>query len=457
MSKWKRIALICFSSLVLGLAPLGAAIAQVKVTAATPSSTYQGTVSLDVVVSGSGFDPSAKAQYFVSGTINPGGITVTKVVFRKSTEIVTTIDVAEGAVLANFDIQVMLDSGRKGKGTTLFSVKAKPTGPPAAPAYPPGRFYHAIASNGGTTTQTSRLYMFGGMSTWSSWLGDLWAYANAGSSGGTWTLIPGGTSTPSPRRSFGWSCGAGQCVAANGITSGFIKETWIFSESTQTWSQVNCRRVLCPSFRMGPTMAYDPARGIHVMFGGDGNTTMLADTFTFNTVTKAWKQLSGGTVPQARAVAAATFVPDLGRIVMFGGYTWNSDTPLQDMYSWTGAGWESVGYTNSPIDVPALWNQSMAWDPIGRRLIVTGGFVDSGHTPNTQTWYVTFTNATGAWQATWTLASGIGCQSAAGSPPDPVVHPGALMTYDLAARVQVFFGGELAGGEFSYANTVECR
>jgi hypothetical protein len=42
------------------------------------------------------------------------------------------------------------------------------------------------------------------------------------------------------------------------------------------------------------------------------------------------------------------------------------------------------------------------------------------------------------------------------SPPDPVVHPGAHMAYDVAAQVQVFFGGELAGGESSYANTVEC-
>jgi hypothetical protein len=135
-----------------------------------------------VVVSGSGFN-NREGEYFVSGTTNPGGIVVRNVTFRSSTELVTTIDVADTADLASFDIVVTLDSGRKGKGTTLFSVKPKPTGPSAAPTYPPGRFYHAMASNGGTTTQTSRLYMFGGMSTWSSWLGDLWSYSNAGSTG----------------------------------------------------------------------------------------------------------------------------------------------------------------------------------------------------------------------------------------------------------------------------------
>ena len=129
MSNWKRIAACCGSMLLLGLAPAGAALAQVKVTAANPSSAYQDTIALDVVVSGSGFDPSAKVQYLVTGTTNPGGITVRNVRFNSSKELVTTIDVAATADLASFDILVTLSSGRKGKGTTLFTVKAKSTNP----------------------------------------------------------------------------------------------------------------------------------------------------------------------------------------------------------------------------------------------------------------------------------------------------------------------------------------
>jgi hypothetical protein len=348
-----------------------------------------------------------------------------------------------------------LSSGRRGKGTSLFSVKAKPN---AMPTYPPGRFYHSIASNGGTTTATSRLYMFGGMNTYSSFLGDLWSYSNAGSTGATWTFIPPGTSAPSPRRGIGWSCGGGQCIASHGVATGFYKETWIFTESTQVWSKVACgRRVVCPSQRMHPAMAYDPLRGVHILFGGDGWTSELNDTYAFNGATRTWKQMTGGTAPPSRVAAAAAFAPDFGRIVMHGGYTWSDNSPRNDMYSWNGTAWGIVPYTNPLADVPALWNHDMAWDPVGRRLIVTGGFMDSAHAmPNNKTWYVTFSNSSGAWRATWTLASGIGCQSATSSPPDPVVHSGAHMAYDPAAQVQVFFGGELAGGESSYANTVEC-
>ena len=162
MNAWKRINLTFLLLLVLGLAPFGAAVAQIKVTAAMPASAVQGTISLDVVVSGSGFNSSAKVQYFVSGTTNPGGITVWSVRVNSSNELVTTIDVADTADLASFDIIVTLDSGRKGKGTTLFSVKAKPNGT-VTPTYPPARYWHAFASNGGDTTGTSRLYMFGGI------------------------------------------------------------------------------------------------------------------------------------------------------------------------------------------------------------------------------------------------------------------------------------------------------
>ena len=130
MSNWKRIAACCGSMLLLGLAPAGAALAQVKVTAANPSSAYQDTIALDVVVSGSGFDPSAKVQYLVTGTTNPGGITVRNVRFNSSKELVTTIDVAATADLASFDIVVTLRSRRKGKGTTLFTVKQKPNDTP---------------------------------------------------------------------------------------------------------------------------------------------------------------------------------------------------------------------------------------------------------------------------------------------------------------------------------------
>jgi hypothetical protein len=90
-------------------------------------------------------------------------------------------------------------------------------------------------------------------------------------------------------------------------------------------------------------------------------------------------------------------------------------------------------------------------------MIVAKGLLTSGWAPSEDIWYVTFSNSTGAWRATWTLASGIGCQAAASSPPDAVVHAGARMAFDPVANTMVFFGGTSSNPLTIHGNTVECQ
>ena len=111
--------------------------AQVTVTSADPSSAVQGTVSLDVTVNGNGFDSTAQVKFLVTGTADPGGITVKKVAVKGSKRLVATVDVADTAAVNKFDIEVALSNGRKGKGTTLFSVQAKVATGPCASATDP--------------------------------------------------------------------------------------------------------------------------------------------------------------------------------------------------------------------------------------------------------------------------------------------------------------------------------
>ena len=87
-------------------------------------------------MTGSGFDSTAAVNFLVTGTTNPGGVTVKKVTFNSSKKLTATIDVADNANVSKFDIEVVLSQGRKGKGTTLFSV-AKKAGPAPIPVPPP--------------------------------------------------------------------------------------------------------------------------------------------------------------------------------------------------------------------------------------------------------------------------------------------------------------------------------
>ena len=98
---------------------------QVQVSAAAPASTAQGTINLNVKVTGKGFKNGANAKWFVTGTTDPGGVTVNSTTFVNSGELTANITVADTASIANFDIQVLNSDGRGGKGTELFAVTPK--------------------------------------------------------------------------------------------------------------------------------------------------------------------------------------------------------------------------------------------------------------------------------------------------------------------------------------------
>ena len=100
--------------------------AQISVTSATPNSTTQGTVNLNVTVGGKGFKAGAIAQWFVSGTMNPGGVTVNSTAFVNSNTLTANITVSSTAYVGGFDIVVKNTDGRSGKGTELFAVQSPP-------------------------------------------------------------------------------------------------------------------------------------------------------------------------------------------------------------------------------------------------------------------------------------------------------------------------------------------
>lgn len=96
--------------------------AQIQVKSSSPNSAAQGTINLDVTVSGSGFKNGAQAQWFVSGTTNPGGVTVNSTKFVSSSALTANITVSSTATISGYDIQVKNSDGRTGKGTDLFAV-----------------------------------------------------------------------------------------------------------------------------------------------------------------------------------------------------------------------------------------------------------------------------------------------------------------------------------------------
>ena len=440
IAKIASLALAAIACLLLAL-PLAAAPpgggggGKVSVTAAYPPEAFQGE-ELIVTVSGSGFDAGSAVSYLVTGTSDASQVQVLSVQYISSSELKTYIRLKTNAVPTDYDIEVQTTSGRKGKGTTLFRVKQGGPPPPPPPlTEPSARYWHNFTGNGSTASATSRLYLFGG--TDQAIVPDSFWYFNVAMA--NWTLAPTGSTQPSARQHAGFSCGGGLCVAANGGSFAALKDTWVYAEASATWSELNCKRFLCPSARWMPTMAYDSARGYHLLFGGrppSGSVgDVLSDTYTFSNATGRWTQQKPSAAPSGRRSAAATFVAGpVNRVVLFGGQIEFVDV-LCDMWSWTGSTWQEILQTN-PNEGPCLHSHSLAWD--GARLIVTGGYVDYNDTPNDSVWTFAFTpdGKAGTWTyyPDWSLYF----NQCAGS---GVIRPGAFMAYDRPSGALVYFGG----------------
>jgi len=133
----------CAALLFAAVALLAAPPAQEPtVTAAVPDMAEQGTTGLVVTISGSNFGTDAQVDFLVTGTEDPGGVSVrpgsVKRLNPKTLE--ATIDVAPEAQYQNkFDIRVRTN-GRTGKGTELFRVLEKTTGG-GGDSTPPGDVY----------------------------------------------------------------------------------------------------------------------------------------------------------------------------------------------------------------------------------------------------------------------------------------------------------------------------
>jgi len=167
-----------------------------------------------------------------------------------------------------------------------------------------------FTSNGGIDVVASRLYMYGGAGAdWQAVPADLWYF---GSYVDKWTLVtPSSTVNPDRRQWTGLSCGAGTCVMATGSNGfGLVDETWVYNEATNLWTKAACgRRAPCPSPRQMTTMAFDPERGNHLLFGGIGSTAGLDDTQTFDPMTLKWTLRAPALKPSERNRAAAVHVP----------------------------------------------------------------------------------------------------------------------------------------------------
>lgn len=113
-----------------------------------------------------------------------------------------------------------------------------------------------------------------------------------------------------------------------------MQDLWAFDGAG--WSQVMTRTA--PPPRRRAALAWDSHRQRLVLFGGNSSADILGDTWEFDGVD--WIDRSGapGPAPTPRSEAVLVFEPDLGVMLLRGGFGGSVPQPY-DTWSWDGTRW----------------------------------------------------------------------------------------------------------------------
>jgi hypothetical protein len=229
----------------------------------------------------------------------------------------------------------------------------------------------------------------------------------------TWTQqFPWTTPTARGDASIAYDPATGQLVLFGGNENGsWFSDTWTWDGSD--WTKLS--PATSPPACQSCSMAYDPATGQLVLFSsGSGG----AETWTWDG--SDWTEQSPSTSPLARAYASMAYDPGTGQLVLFGGE--NSGDDLSDTWTWDGADWTEQSPSMSP---QARQGASMAYDPGTGQLVLFGGDVGAD---DAYTWI-------------WNGSTWIALLPST----SPSARYLASMAYDAGTGQLVLFGGENAG------------
>ena len=228
---------------------------------------------------------------------------------------------------------------------------------------------------------------------------------------------------PSARNShaMAYDSARGVTVLFGGQDGGgnILNDTWEWNGTN--WIKQNPAN--SPDARAFHAMAYDSARGVTVLFGGYGNNGFLNDTWEWNGTN--WTQRNPANSPSGRNAHAMAYDSARGVTTLFGGQSSNGN--LNDTWEWNGAAWTQRNPANSPSGRNA---HAMAYDSARGVTTLFGGFNGNGNLNDTWEWN----------GANWTK------QSPASTPPARYSH---AMAYDSARGVTTLFGGFNGNGNLN--------
>jgi hypothetical protein len=166
--------------------------------------------------------------------------------------------------------------------------------------------------------------------------------------------------------------------AYHGVPLKLRNDTWQFSNGT--WTQVTPTK--SPSVRTEAALVELGKTGVMVLFGGEtyenSRWYSLGDTWRF--AGGVWKNVSkhSGASPSKRSAAAMAYDPAVGAIVLFGGVTGTGyGAPASsDTWQYENGTWTNITYAQSP---PGRSQAALVYDGQSKQLLLWGGLTNGSY------------------------------------------------------------------------------
>lgn len=108
--------------------------------------------------------------------------------------------------------------------------------------------------------------------------------------------------------------------------------TWIYEANASRWRPL--ANGLEPPPRMSTRLVTDTKNKVMVLFGGDGQSRYLADTWIYDTGARRWRESKAAGGPPPRAGHFTVYDPGTGWVIVGGGY---NRQDLTDMWAYDAA------------------------------------------------------------------------------------------------------------------------
>ena len=128
-----------------------------------------------------------------------------------------------------------------------------------------------------------------------------------------------------------------------GMTStGYNDSIWSYNYSKNQWQESPPGNQSHPNARYWHQAVYDSKLPGLFVFGGDGGSRYLSDTWFYDPETDKWSRNNSEYTPLARIVGSAVYCTDYDQVILFGGLRQDFSN-LDDtwIYSGTSGDWES--------------------------------------------------------------------------------------------------------------------